>query len=154
VNGFIHLDAGLFKVGTNKIGVHYTNSYDNDGSGCVSFVDVDNKQYIYTQFEPYYANRVFPCFDQPDLKAKMRLTVIVPSDWKEVLSNEHATLEVPLAAEEYLAATKYNFPDEVTAFLKDKEGKMTIFPESKLLPTYLYCFIAGEYLELQLEKEK
>ena len=31
---------------------------------------------------------------------------------------------------------------------------MTIFPETKLLPTYLFCFIAGEYLELKLEDEK
>jgi aminopeptidase N len=69
------------------VGVHYSSSYNNDGSGCVSFVDVDNKQYIYTQFEAYYANRVFPCLDQPDLKAKMNLSVISPSEWKKVLSN-------------------------------------------------------------------
>jgi NAD(P)H-flavin reductase len=31
---------------------------------------------------------------------------------------------------------------------------MTIFPETKLLPTYLYCFIAGQYLELKLEEER
>ena len=75
------------------MGVHYNCVYDNDGSGCVSFVDVDSKQYIYTQFESYYANRVIPCFDQPDLKAKMRLGVISPASWKKVLSNEHATVE-------------------------------------------------------------
>lgn len=28
----------------------YRNKYDNDGNGCVSFIDVDKKQYIYTQF--------------------------------------------------------------------------------------------------------
>lgn len=31
---------------------------------------------------------------------------------------------------------------------------MTVFPETKLLPSYLFCFIAGEYLELKLEKEQ
>ena len=71
----------------------YRNKYNNDGSGCVSFIDVDQKQYLYTQFEPYYANRVFPLFDQPDLKAKMRLNTVSPSDWKKVLSNEKATAE-------------------------------------------------------------
>lgn len=34
------------------------------------------EQYIYTTFQPYFANRVFPCFDQPNLKAPMKLTVI------------------------------------------------------------------------------
>ena len=87
VDGFIHLDVGKLKVGNNIVGVHYKSSYNNDGSGCVSFVDVDNKQYIYTQFEPYFANRVFPCFDQPNLKAKMNLFVISPAEWKKVLSN-------------------------------------------------------------------
>ncbi len=84
--GSILVDPSKLKVGHNTIGVQYSNSYNNDGSGCVSFVDVDTKQYIYTQFEPYYANRVFACFDQPDLKAKMRLYLISPSEWK-ILSN-------------------------------------------------------------------
>ncbi len=95
-DGFLFLDVSLLKEGHNTVGVHYSNSYNNDGSGCVSFVDVDGKQYIYTQFEPYYANRVFPSFDQPDLKAKMRLNVVSPSEWKKVLSNEYAVVEEEL----------------------------------------------------------
>ena len=79
-------------MGQNKVGVHYACTYDNDGQGCVSFTDVDGKQYIYTQFESYFANRVFPLFDQPDLKAVMKLNVLSPNDWKKVLSNETATV--------------------------------------------------------------
>jgi aminopeptidase N len=153
-DGFLHLDAGRLAEGTNSVGVHYANRYDNDGSGCVSFVDVDAKQYLYTQFEPYYACRVFPCFDQPDLKARMRLGVIAPNDWQKVLSNEHALLEKELRPQEFLETGHYLFPQEATAFLQGKQGKMTIFPEGELLPTYLYCVIAGEYVELELPKEK
>ncbi len=47
----------------------------------MSFIDTDQKQYLYTQFEPYFANRVFPLFDQPDLKAPLTLTLACPSDW-------------------------------------------------------------------------
>jgi aminopeptidase N len=90
--GFIYIDVGKLKIGENSLAIEYQNEYNNDGSGCVSFVDVDTKQYIYTQFEPYYANRVFPCFDQPDLKAGMRLNVISPKAWKKVLSNEYSTI--------------------------------------------------------------
>jgi aminopeptidase N len=150
-DGFIFIDLGKLVVGSNTIGVAYSNSYNNDGSGCVSFVDVDQKQYIYTQFEPYYANRVFACFDQPDLKAKMRLYVTSPSEWKKVLSNEYATTEETLDVEKYLAKTHTQLIDEVKTFLTGKTGRMTIFPETKLLPTYLYCYVAGEYLELKLE---
>jgi aminopeptidase N len=50
VNGFLELDIANLRVGVNAVGVHYACGYNNDGSGCVSFVDVDSKQYIYTQF--------------------------------------------------------------------------------------------------------
>lgn len=39
--GFIFIDTTKLVVGHNTVGVHYSNSYNNDGSGCVSFVDVD-----------------------------------------------------------------------------------------------------------------
>lgn len=48
--GKIDLPIGLLKQGVNHVSVKYENEYDKDGSGCVSFVDVDKKQYLYTQF--------------------------------------------------------------------------------------------------------
>ena len=86
--GKIYLPRSTLKEGQNSVYVQYRNNYDNDGSGCVSFVDVDGKQYLYTQFEPYMANRVFPLFDQPNLKAKMNLSIHCPSNWQTILSNE------------------------------------------------------------------
>lgn len=91
--GFIKLDPTKLQLQNNKVCVSYRNKYDNDGSGCVSFIDVDTKQYLYTQFESYFANRVLPLFDQPDLKAKMILNVICPRTWNKVLSNEYAHVE-------------------------------------------------------------
>ena len=44
----------------------------------------DNQQYLYSQFEAFHCFRVFPCFDQPDLKAKMSLIVLCPTDWRAV----------------------------------------------------------------------
>ena len=32
-------------------------------------------------FEPYAANKVFPNFDQPDLKARFTLKIVVEKDW-------------------------------------------------------------------------
>lgn len=113
VGGFIILDVQHLVVGRNVVGVHYACTYDNDGSGCVNFVDVDSKQYIYTQFEPYFANRVFACFDQPDLKAKMRLSVICPAEWKKVLSNEYAIQEKELDCGEYLGSIQTSQKEEV-----------------------------------------
>lgn len=41
-----------------------------------------------TKFEPTYARRAFPCFDEPNLKAQIAITVTRPSgDEYHVLSN-------------------------------------------------------------------
>ncbi|WP_293702385.1 aminopeptidase N, partial [Thiolapillus sp.] len=51
---------------------------------------VDNREYFFSHFEPFWANRLFPCFDQPDLKASFSVTVEAPDDW-QIISNTLAT---------------------------------------------------------------
>lgn len=66
--------------GHNEVIIEYENKYSNDGLGLHGYRDpVDNELYLYTQHEPFAANRTFPCFDQPDLKATLELTVTAPS---------------------------------------------------------------------------
>ena len=61
--------------------------YMNTGEGLHRFVDpVDGAVYLYSQFETADAKRLFPCFDQPDLKATFTFTVTAPADW-QVVSN-------------------------------------------------------------------
>ena len=87
IDNFLIIGRKYLQKGRNYISVLYTNEYDNDGLGCLTFTDENDQQYIYTQFEAYGANRVFPCFDQPDLKAYMKLSVVAPKDWI-VVSNQ------------------------------------------------------------------
>src|SRR5215208_929081 len=59
----------------NEVRVLYENDYDHAGDGFHQFVDPeDGEEYLYTFFEPYYGHRLFPCFDQPDIKATFALT--------------------------------------------------------------------------------
>ncbi|MGE5828131.1 MAG: aminopeptidase N [Micromonosporaceae bacterium] len=44
----------------------------------------DGEVYLYTQFETSDAQRVFACFDQPDLKARFTWHVTVPAGWRAV----------------------------------------------------------------------
>ena len=61
--------------------------YSNTGEGLHRFTDPEDGQvYLYTQFEPADAKRMFTCFDQPDLKAAFTLHVVAPFDW-QVVSN-------------------------------------------------------------------
>ncbi|HLE38282.1 MAG TPA: aminopeptidase N [Acidimicrobiia bacterium] len=66
----------------NRIRVVYQRPYDKTGEGLHHFTDnEDGREYLYTQFEPYSAHRLFPCFDQPDLKAAYDLAVTAPEGW-------------------------------------------------------------------------
>ena len=43
-----------------------------------------NADYLYTLFVPDHARSVFPCFDQPDIKARYHLTLSLPRDWTAI----------------------------------------------------------------------
>ena len=45
-----------------------------------------NDDYMYTLFVPDHARSVFPCFDQPDLKATFNLSLTVPEGWTTISS--------------------------------------------------------------------
>ena len=80
-----------------RIEVDYRGAFDKDGQGVQRVVDPqDRSEYVYTDFEAYYAHNLFPCFDQPDLKARYRLTVEAPAKWT-VISNEIAEDAEPAA---------------------------------------------------------
>ena len=91
----------LLRVGeTNTAKVYFLNKYRKDGVGLHSFTDkVDSQQYIYTQFEADFCHYVFPCFDQPDLKATWRFTCMTEGDWT-VIANEAVIEEESKAVEE------------------------------------------------------
>jgi aminopeptidase N len=67
---FITIPKKSLKKGGNTVRITYKAPYSKTGNGLYKFLDPeDNTQYIYSDFEPYDANLMFPCFDQPDLKA-------------------------------------------------------------------------------------
>jgi aminopeptidase N len=85
-NGFfLTLPAEALRTGENSVLVTYEHDYGEDGTGLHRFVDPeDRRTYLYTYLWPYYANRLFPAFDQPNLKAAISLTVRAPEDWTVV----------------------------------------------------------------------
>jgi aminopeptidase N len=102
-------------------------TYSNSGEGLHRFVDpVDDRVYLYTQFEVPDARRVFTTFEQPDLKSVFTFHVTAPADWK-VVSNAPTPAPEPLA-----------------------DGKAVWrFPTTKKMSTYITALVAGEYHEVQ-----
>jgi aminopeptidase N len=107
----------------NRVRVVYENEYDHTGDGFHQFIDPeDNEEYLYTNFEPYESHRLFPNFDQPDLKGSYSLTVVAPAEW-ELVSNTR---------EENRETT-------------DDGRQRRTFETSKPFSTYLFALIAGPY---------
>nr|CAI9671117.1 hypothetical protein EAVNNN508_02199 [Elizabethkingia anophelis] len=77
--------------------------------------------YLYTLFVPDRARTMFPCFDQPNLKANYSLTLTIPEKWNAMANGVLKETTV-------------------------KQGrKKMIFAQSDLLPTYLFSFAAGDF---------
>jgi len=88
---FISIPAAALQDGRNRIDIRYERPYASDGAGLHRFIDPENAEvYLYTNFEPYDANRWFPHFDQPNLKAPLTLEVTAPASW-QVIANTRET---------------------------------------------------------------
>ncbi len=85
--------AALVK-GRNTVVIEFENPFDKDGSGLHKATDpADGLEYVFSDCEPFNANRFFPCFDQPDLKATYAVTVTAPSDWVVVANGVETARE-------------------------------------------------------------
>ena len=82
-----------------------------------------SEAFLYTLLVPDRASTLFPCFDQPDIKAKYNLKITAPRDWKVLAGAfEKSSLEI----------------DGFTAHT---------FATSDAMSTYLFSFVAGEFTE-------
>ncbi|WP_427017922.1 aminopeptidase N [Pseudarthrobacter sp. P1] len=79
----------------NTVVVTAAAAYSRSGEGLHRFVDpADGQTYLYTQYEPADARRVFANFEQPDLKAPFTFHVTAAAGW-EVASNAVAAASSP-----------------------------------------------------------
>ena len=83
----IHFRISDLLPGSNLIEVAYTHHFSKDGIGLNRFKDPEDGQvYLHSNLEPFGAHRVFPCFDQPDIKGSFEVTVEAPENW-QVIAN-------------------------------------------------------------------
>jgi aminopeptidase N len=115
-------------AGHNELRVTADCAYTNTGVGMHRAVDsVDGKVYVYTDFEPAEARKVFANFEQPDLKAAFTFHVTAPAHWT-VTSNQPA-------------------PEPEAAPGAGDRGPSAVwhFPATPRISTYLTAVVAGEY---------
>lgn len=138
-NQRIGLPEELLRMGENKVVVNFLKKYAKDGAGLHSVDDAEGFQYIYSQCESTYCCRIFPCFDQPNLKATLEFHSITPKEWT-VVSNE------PIARLDICHKTIYDKYRLRNQRNEEEETIFAIFNITQRISTYLYAFIAGPYV--------
>ena len=89
-NGHILISRKHLRRGHNQIELDFESGVAEANRAVTRYIDSqDGNEYLYTLFVPMDASLAFPCFDQPDLKARFTLTVDSPADWV-VVSNTRA----------------------------------------------------------------
>ncbi len=79
----------------NEVSIKFENSYTTNGVGFHKAVDpVDQEVYLYTELEPFYCHRWFPCFDQPSIRAPLTMSVLVDDPSMKVVGNESQAEEM------------------------------------------------------------
>ncbi len=141
----VQLPTKFQHVGHNVVQIAFRNAYAVDGNGLHHFVDPEDKEeYVYSNFEPYAANKMFPCFDQPNLKAEYRLMTLTQPHWA-VIGNTLETATLPASA----AHAKLQDAHIPAAFLTpDLIASKFVWREFEPTPrisTYLMACIAGPY---------
>ncbi|MGQ1909738.1 M1 family metallopeptidase [Marinifilum sp. RC60d5] len=87
-----------------------------------------NDEFLYTLFVPDRARTAFPCFDQPDLKAKFILSLSVPKNWKAIANGKIESVQ------------------------ENNEKTLYKFLKTEALPTYLFSFVAGKFETITRER--
>ena len=111
-NEHILIDPKHLKQGSNQIDIEFI-----AGNSALN----RREDFLYTLFVPDRARTVFPCFDQPNLKATFQLSLTIPKEWKALANGKLK---------------------DSTSSTNDKTYH---FAESDILPTYLFSFAAGNF---------
>ncbi|WP_289664504.1 M1 family aminopeptidase [Flavobacterium panacagri] len=111
-NGHIVIPVSALVSGKNTISISFI-------AGNLSLNR--NDDFLYTLLVPDRASTLFPCFDQPDLKATYKLRLSVPKDWS-VLAGA-----------------------DVVEKLEKGDFTAYTFGESDKMSTYLFSFVAGKF---------
>lgn len=157
VNGKIQQKILLFKQklflsnkdininGKNTVKIYFYGKYSTQGVGLHYFKDnIDGKEYLYTKFEPFECHRLFPCFDQPNIKATYSLTLITPNEWN-VFANEYEKSTVFISEQKISSLSE----EDENFLIRDNllnKYKLNEFEETFIISTYLFALAVGNYV--------
>ena len=111
-NGHIVIPGDALQRGSNAVMIEFT-----AGESSLN----RNEEFLYTLFVPDRASFAFPCFDQPDMKARFTLSLEIPEAWVAIANGSKAEEKIENGRRHYT------------------------FAETQKISTYLFSFVAGKF---------
>ena len=112
----LRIPAALLRAGENTIEAGFRSPVAAAGASIIRYHDsTDGADYLYTLLVPSDANLLFPCFDQPDLKARVTLTLTTPRGWKAL--GNGALLSVDSTSRTGVATHRFRESDPISTYL-------------------------------------
>ncbi|ABO22707.1 ERAP1-like C-terminal domain-containing protein [Shewanella loihica] len=145
------IPASLLQGGANLIKVDFSSPYSHEDQGLIEFIDPkDGLRYLYSHFLPSSAQTLAPQFDQPDLRASYRLSVLAPSDW-QVASAAKVQSHQPMGE-------SHQALDESRQTVGENhqpagENSLWQFMQSEPVSPHNFSLLAGPYQTWQSEAE-
>src|SRR5262245_16163601 len=119
VNGHIIVPKEALRAGLNSLSLDF-----NAGDAPLN----RSEDFLYTIFVPARAHEAFPCFDQPDLKARWSLSLDVPESWQALGNGAEVERET-------------------------RDGRTRLRQAATApISTYLFAFAAGKFSVEQAER--
>ena len=125
----------------NLLVIEIEAEYSKSGEGLQRSVDPsDGEVYLYSQGETAHIRNMFPCFDQPALKATFTLTVTTPGHW-EAVSNNPVESKV---AKGNLVEWKFSTTPRIATYLDaliagPYSSVHDVYKGQKEIPMGIYC---------------
>jgi aminopeptidase N len=120
IEGHIVINPMYLNSGNNKIQIEFIAGNQSLNR---------NSDFLYTLLVPDRAATLFPCFDQPNLKARFSLTLQIPKNW-DASGNGVLIKSTPNGLK-----------------------KTLVYKETQPISTYLFAFAAGKFQRLTKEKK-
>ncbi len=120
IEGHIVINPMYLNSGNNKIQIEFIAGNQSLNR---------NSDFLYTLLVPDRAATLFPCFDQPNLKARFSLTLQIPKNW-DASGNGMLIKSTPNGLK-----------------------KTLVYKETQAISTYLFAFAAGKFQRLTKENK-
>lgn len=114
------------KKGSAYLHIDFEGKFSNNTNGFI-MTQEDGYYYAGTMLENIYARTMFPCFDEPSMKAYFNISVTIPSDLKAISNGDLIKI----------------------VNIDEKKQKIFYFSQSPYMSTYLVALSIGKFTTIE-----